>query len=104
MTLFLRGLSVAVLVLNALALAVALLVRYGREPLPGGFLFAIVAGGALLAGVLWILAEVCRKAGSVWREPEDDVVGTLRAADRPRVPLRLVKAPIPIAPRKTQNL
>jgi hypothetical protein len=76
---FLRGLAEAVLVLSGISAALGLLPLFGGEPAIGASILGAAIGVALFAGILWMLAEVCKTVGNISQVLDDDICEALEA-------------------------
>ena len=76
---FLRGFAEVVLTLSGLAAALGPFVLFGGEPSIGAAIFGAAVGVTLLAGILWMLTEVCQTVGNISQVLEDDICEALEA-------------------------
>jgi hypothetical protein len=96
---FLRGLAATVLIVDALAVVVGLLALFGGAPSTGGSILAAAIGGALFAGVLWVLTEVCKKLEDISQVLDEDICEALEAVRDSAVNPDFGRA-TPVAPSK----
>jgi len=75
---FLRGFAEVVLTLSGLAAASGVFVLFG-EPAIGSAIFGAAVGVTLLAGILWMLTQVCQTVGNISQVLEDDICEALEA-------------------------
>jgi hypothetical protein len=76
---FVRRLAALVIILGGLAAAVGLLALFAGEPATGASIIGAALGVALFAGILWMLAEVCKMLGNISQVLDDDICGAFGA-------------------------